>query len=408
MAVFIARQPLFDPALNVFAYELLFRPGESDSAGELDPEMATSQVLMNAFTEFDINDLVEHHPAFIIFTRHLLIEPPPFDRNRFVIEIGEEIAVDAELIAAVRGLRDQGFQVSIGNGAEGSRLEPLLPVAHYVRLSALEHDDATLGRLLKRVRGINADAKVIAHKLETRDRQQACVDMGFDLLQGYFLSRPKVVTTAKIPENRMVVLQLLKEVRNPDLDLRDLEKSLSRDPKLAFKLLKVANSAAYRRASPVKSIGHALSMLGLTRIRSWVSMIALCDLEDRPDALQVQAMVRGRSCELLAMRMDAADPEQYFSAGLFSMLDAFFDRPLPELLEAVNLSEEMQDALINYDGPIGLVLHAVLDYEKGDFQSSSWFELHGRGLSVDDISETYVEACRWARASLREIESNDD
>lgn len=408
MAVFIARQPIFGPKLDVLAYELLFRPGESESAGELDPEVATSQVLMNAFTEFDLNDLVENHPAFIIFTRNLLLQPPPFDRNRFVIEIGEDLSVDAELISAVRSLRERGFQISIGNGAEGSSLEPLLPLAHFVRLNALAHDDAQLGALLARVRGINPDARVIAHKLETQERQQACTDMGFDLLQGYFLSRPKLVTTAKIPENRMVVLQLLKEVRNPDLDMKDLEKSLSRDPKLVFKLLKVANSAAYRRASPVKSIGHALSMLGLTRIRSWVSMIALCDLEDRPDALQVQAMVRGRSCELLARRLEERDPEQYFSAGLFSMLDAFFDRPLGELLEVVNLSDEMQQAVINYEGPIGLVLLSVLDYEKGDFASSSWFDLHGRGLNVNDIAEIYVEACRWARSSLQEIGSGDD
>lgn len=407
-AVFIARQPIFDRDLEVFAYELLFRAGQSDSAGETDPETATTQVLMNAFTEFDLADLIENHPAFIIFTRNLLISPPPFDKERFVIQIGDDITPDEELTTVVQGLRQSGFRISISNGEQGSLANPLLRYAHFVRLNALVLDEEMLGRQISRIREINPEAKVIAHKLETQDKQQACVEMGLDLFQGYFLSRPRVMTTATIPENRMVVLQLLKEVRNPNLDMRDLETSLSRDPKLVFKLLKVVNSAAYRRASAVKSIGHALSMLGMNRIRSWVSMIALCDLEDRPDALQVQAMVRARSCELIANRLQEQDTEQFFSAGLLSMLDAFFDRPLSELLEAINLSEEMQHALIDYDGPVGQVLHSVIDYERGDFESPSWFELHGRGLSVNDIAEIYVEACRWARASLKQIESDHD
>lgn len=405
MSVFIARQPVFDRDLEVFGYELLFRASETESVGDLDPEAATSQVLMNAFSEFETDDLVGSHPAFINFTRRLILEPPPFDRARFVVEIGEDIEVDEKLTAAVRELHESGFQVSVGAFAPGCGLEPLLPFADFIRFDVLAQDDESLRSSLEWLHGKGVEARMIAEKVETHERQEACRDLGFDYFQGYFLSRPRVVSTAKIPENRVVVLKLLNEVRDPNLEMGDLEKTVTRDPRLVFKLLKLANSAANRRAVAVKSVGHAMTMLGLDRIRSWVGMIALCDLDDKPDALQVQAILRARACEQLAERMGLGDSETYFSAGLFSLLPAFFDRPLDELLELINIAPEMRDALLSYDGDVGLVLKSVLDYESGDFDSLNWYDLHARGLAVDDLAAVYIDACRWARGVAREVAS---
>ncbi len=406
MSVFIARQPVFDGDLEVFGYELLFRADDSESAGDVDPEAATSQVLMNAFTEFDTDDLVGTHPAFINFTRRLILEPPPFDRSRFVIEIGEEIPVDEQLVDAVRRLHESGFQVSVGAFEPGCGQEPLLPFADFIRCNVLAQDDDRLRATLKWLHDNGIGARKIAEKVETHERQQACRELGFDYFQGFFLSRPRVVSTAKIPENRVVVLKLLSEVRDPNLDMGDLEKTVTRDPRLVFKLLKLTNSAANRRAVKVKSIGHAMTMLGLNRIRSWVSMIALCDLDDKPDALQVQAILRARACEQLAERMKLGDGETYFSAGLFSLLPAFFDQPLETLLETINVTTEMRDALLAYDGDIGLVLKSVMDYESGDFDSLNWYDLHARGLDVDDLASVYIDACRWARGVSREVSTS--
>lgn len=55
MDVFLARQPIFDRNLNVYAYELLFRQGSGynffDAANQ---EQASTDVLTNGFFSMDI------------------------------------------------------------------------------------------------------------------------------------------------------------------------------------------------------------------------------------------------------------------------------------------------------------------------------------------------------------------
>ena len=70
-----ARQPIFDVGVNVIAYELLWRSTRNDASDLLDGDQASSQVLLRAFTETDINEVVGEGKAFINFTRRLLIAP---------------------------------------------------------------------------------------------------------------------------------------------------------------------------------------------------------------------------------------------------------------------------------------------------------------------------------------------
>ena len=47
----VARQPIYDRRLDLAGYELLFRPSEADKAKKIDPDAATSSVILNAFAE---------------------------------------------------------------------------------------------------------------------------------------------------------------------------------------------------------------------------------------------------------------------------------------------------------------------------------------------------------------------
>lgn len=100
-----ARQPFFDKDLNFSAYELLFRSDATNQASFLDGDSATSRVMLNAFNELDIQEVVQHHPANINFTRNLIFNPPPFDRKRFIIEVLETVEVDDELIHNLQALK---------------------------------------------------------------------------------------------------------------------------------------------------------------------------------------------------------------------------------------------------------------------------------------------------------------
>src|SRR5690606_6895066 len=93
-----ARQPIYDRDLNVIAYELLFRGGLDSISGKLDGDLATSHVLLYAFGQHRIEEITGHLPAFINYTRHWLVFPPPLPPSQLVIEILEDVKPDAEVL----------------------------------------------------------------------------------------------------------------------------------------------------------------------------------------------------------------------------------------------------------------------------------------------------------------------
>jgi len=123
-------------------------------------------------------------------------------------------------------------------------------------------------------------------------------------------------------------------------------------------------------------------------------MVGLAD--GKPQELLVTGMVRAKMCELIG----SADPEipadQYFTVGLFSILDALMDLPLPEILNDLPLIAEMKSALTDYSGLLGDSLRNVLDYEQGH-----WDRLDdAAGVTYQDA---YLSALQWCRNSQQTL-----
>lgn len=68
----VARQPIYDRKLKVAAYELLVR-----AEGDVPDDAATSQVLLGAFTEIGLRELVGDHPAYLKVAPSFLTEGYP-------------------------------------------------------------------------------------------------------------------------------------------------------------------------------------------------------------------------------------------------------------------------------------------------------------------------------------------
>ena len=73
----LARQPIFNGNMQVVAYELLCRNSDLKFITSTDGDAASSQVLLNAFTELSIEQVVGKHKAYVNFTRTLLDSPRP-------------------------------------------------------------------------------------------------------------------------------------------------------------------------------------------------------------------------------------------------------------------------------------------------------------------------------------------
>jgi EAL and modified HD-GYP domain-containing signal transduction protein len=76
MDLFLARQPIFDPDMRFFGYELLFRSGSVNSYDGDNADVASSQVMSTFFT-LGVEKVVGYGRAFINFPRDLLVEERP-------------------------------------------------------------------------------------------------------------------------------------------------------------------------------------------------------------------------------------------------------------------------------------------------------------------------------------------
>jgi EAL and modified HD-GYP domain-containing signal transduction protein len=144
--------------------------------------------------------------------------------------------------------------------------------------------------------------------------------------------------------------------------------------------------------SEVKSVRQAIVYLGVNHIRNWACVVALGTIDDKPQEVVTMSLVRAKMCELLGGAQDADLASEFFTVGLFSMLDTIFDSSMEEVLENMPLDSEVKAALTKREGIFGRVLANVEAHEKGE-----WDSVEREGYGQKQIMEAYIAALEWSR-----------
>ena len=398
--LYIARQPIYDRALNVIAYELLYRDDDQNRADFVNGDVATTHVMVNTFLEIGFEKLVgSERRAFINITRAFLIDtyPMPFPKEQVVLELLEDIVIDDEVVAACHRLAADGYTIALDDFVYNETSKPLLETIHIVKIDVLalgmeksRHQVATL-RPFK--------VKLLAEKIESYEILEQCQALGFDYFQGYFLARPNLIKQQRTPVMRLTALRTLNILQNPQAEIKDIEATIAQDVALSYKLLRYINSAAVAFPKKVDSIHQALIIAGTQCIRLWATLIVLSNISEKPHEIMVIALARAKMCELLAEKMQLKNKDSFFTVGLFSALDALMDQSLPDILAHLPLSETVNNALLNHQGKLGEVLRSVLAYEKG----MEMEEINQLGLPLNVISDAYLEAIHWADTNIKSL-----
>ncbi len=353
---------------------------------------------MNAFLEIGIDDLVGRNAAYLNCSREILMSEAclALPRHRVVLEVLEQIDVDEELLARLSLLKTHGFRIALDDFVHAPEREPLLDLADVVKIDITAYRDEQLDGVVGQLS--RWDVRLLAEKVERHEQYERCRSLGFNLFQGYFLCKPKVISRDRMHASRLATLRLLARLQDPATKIEELEELISADVTLSYRILRFLNSAVFGRPTRIESVKHALVMLGVIRLRGWVSMMALADMDDKPVEILGMAAIRARMCELLAERMNAHNPESYFSVGLFSLLDGLMDTPMDKLLMQLPLSAELNRALLRREGPLGRTLSTVCRYERGD-----WNELDTLTLEPSTFPETYFDALQWAQELMNAL-----
>ena len=393
MDVFIARQPIFDRDQQVVAYELLYRDSERNAAIIDDPDRATTSVFVNSFIELGLDRVLDRLPGYINMSRPLLlgeVELPRTD-NPIVLEVLEDIIPDEEVLEALRWRSREGYSIALDDFRYAPELLPLLDLADVVKLDIQQLGPAGVEEHVRRMWGYPG-VTLLAEKVETQEEFEHCAELGFDLFQGYFFCRPKVLRGRRADPAELTVLELVAKLNETEFRFAELADIVERDVSLCYKLLRFVNSAYFNLPRRINSVQHALVILGRANVRVWMSLIALSQIEGKPHQLLVTSLTRARMCQRLAERLEwDSNPDAYFLAGLFAAIDAFVDRPKEEVVSSLSLAEEIEKGILHGSGPVGRVLDLVLHSERADWDGADLL-----GLSAQRVNDLYVEAVRWA------------
>ncbi len=398
--IFIARQPIFDSDMRVHAYELLFRVSEDAAcnAEVSDGDSATSNVIINTFVNIGLEKIVGEHRAFINLTRLFLSNPdlimlPP---EQLVLEVLEDVEPSETLLCGLREIRNRGYSLALDDFVYDERFEPMIELADIIKIDILDMEPARIEDMAARLK--RPGKQLLAEKVETYEQYEWLKSLGFDYYQGYFFARPTVVKGKALSANQVAVLELVAKVNNPQVEVDELAGIIRADVSLSHKVLKFINSPASGLRSEVDSVHQAVVLLGLATIKNWVTILALANNSNKPSELNATALIRARSCELLARAADMPKPERFFTVGLFSCLDAMMDQPLEDLVQDLPLSAESRLALLERQGPQGEALACTLAMEQGDFGRIGFAD-----LQLPELSDAYLDAIGWADEMLRQF-----
>jgi c-di-GMP-related signal transduction protein len=402
MDVFIARQPIFDSQLNVFGYELLYRLGTDNFYDGTDGDKATSEVIANTFLLIGLEALTGGKRAFINFTENLLKNElaTSLPKEIIVVEVLENIDLNEGTITACAKLKKMGYMLVLDDFVCDPRFKPLLEIVDMIKVDFLQVDPKTRVEIVRKFKGRNI--KYLAEKVETREDFEQGLEAGYQYFQGYFFSKPVILSTRDVPANKINYLHVLQETNKPDFDFSKLDNIVKRDVALSYKLLKFINSASFGFKTKITSIKHALVMLGMVEVKKWVSLIALRNIaDDKPAEIMTSSIVRARLGELLAPKIGMADKSsELFLMGLFSMIDALIGRPMSAVLADLPITEEIKDALIGRPCRYRDVYELIVSYEKGDWDL--FCKCADRlKITRTDIPVLYLQSLEWAGNFLK-------
>lgn len=395
-ADFIVREPLLDPQQQVLGYELTWQQSSSDDRAQRADPVALADFVGQQLNDPDGTWLLSGNllfleaPPALLQADSLLALPP---QNTVLIVDVAHLA-DPAIRTTLTNLRADGYGIALRNVDFSVFDKNLLALATHVEV---DFDPVDLASQAKTYGALKqTSVRMVARQVNSWQQYDACATLGLDALVGKLHLTPRPGLQAKgMNSSQTIVLQLMSMVRQ-NADARELEAVLKRDATLSFKLLRYINSAGFGRGSEISSLRHAVTMLGYAPLFRWLSLLlATASTAGYSPVLMQTAVIRGRFAELLGTPvLPRGESENLFVTGLFSLLDRLLGIPMEEVLQKMQFSEGLSQALLSRDGIYGPYLALAEACELNSVLVGAM----AASLQIDaeDVNRAHLAALAWS------------
>src|SRR5690606_1771330 len=118
---------------------------------------------------------------------------------------------------------------------------PILELADIVKVDLMGMDAAALEKTVKALRPWKV--KLLAEKVDDEAQVKTCLDLGFELFQGYYFARPAIIAGKKLSHSELSLIRLLGLILD-DAETPQIEDIFKQEPGLTLNLMRLTNSAA--------------------------------------------------------------------------------------------------------------------------------------------------------------------
>ncbi|MGS0496192.1 EAL and HDOD domain-containing protein [Pseudoalteromonas mariniglutinosa] len=403
MYFYAARQPILDRNKELVGYELLFRDGVDNVFPDIDGDEATTRLIEGSQFNFGLEDLTDNKPAYINFTLETLQKgyPTLLGKDQIVVEILETIQPGKRLLAIVKELKEKGYTLALDDYIHQPVWRHFYPYIDIIKIDFLSCELATINTIIEEIKAY-PHIKLLAEKVETYEKYQLALDLGFTYFQGFFFSKPEMVQSKTLPPSEIALAELLYETSVVEINLKKVTEVFERDVNLSYKLLRYSNSAAFTRRAEISTIKQALIVLGAQEIKKFLSLLFAAQVAgDKPAELIRLSLTRARFTELLAINHNKLkDTGMAFLTGMMSLMDAILDEDMASVMKKLPLSNDIKLALLNDEGLLAQYLRLVKQYEQANWQGANAIQAE-LGLAAEKVPDAYHDAVSWANEQMK-------
>ena len=396
-----ARQPVLDSSQKVIAYEIIFKDSFEEKRNSPMLNLNIEEI-SNDLEFFEESSLADGKKIFVDFNSELIKKEIPalLSKENIGIEISESGNSEPELVEKIEKFKKAGYLIILNNLNLSEIENPLLQYADIIKVDYnLSTKEQHQNQIKKLKANYSSSLKFIAKNINEHREFKAAKNAGFDYFQGVFFTKADVIENGGTPGYKVNYFNVLKELNKEDVDFEKLEEIIKNDISMTFSLLKTINASAY--GYNISSIKQASTLLGVKGLRKWSLVYLVKGLkDDKPDILFVNTLTRAKFAELLAEDFNIEEKSgDLFTMGIFSMMNAFLNKPLEDILEEISLTEEIKEALLIREGIMGEILNLIIAFERVKWNQVALIEKKNQ-LNSKKIYNKYLEAVDFSYETM--------
>ena len=403
MDIFLARQAIYNRNCKVVGYELLFRNSEVNRFDvNVNADEAALKLISNC-SAIGLNEITNNKRAYINFTKKLILNDTPkfLPKEKIIIEILENIRPNAKVLDTMKKYKNQGYVMALDDVSLDTKYLEFGSLIDIYKIDFMKTTKEERKKLLDDISFINPLARFLAEKVENDDDyNEVTEESRYLYYQGYYFSKPILVSAKDIALRNKTCFQVMTELLNDNFNVDKIENIIKSDMGISFKLIKLLNSAAFSFVQEITSIKQAIVLLGREELNKWITLVGISEMESKNDEEMTSSnIIRGRFCELIAKEVKPEISNLCFMAGLFSNLDSYMGKDMKIILDDMPLKQELKVALLTGDNEIGYILRLVKAYEKMYIEE---IDVYTKVLNIkkEKLIDIYFKSIEWSNNML--------